>query len=168
MVIAFDCVCGKRLQAGDNFAGRPFVCPFCRSTRTVPTPAAPVVDLGIVVSAPVRLSTRRRTRPSRKDAPLNSPGLVAMLIGCASWLPIAIAWLFLMAAVYSGRLETSVAVCLMFCLPAMASAGFGLLIAHLAEQQVAKPFCLLPLYAGSPIVALAVIEIIAAIISSSP
>ena len=67
MTIEFECACGKRLTAKDEFAGRRLRCPGCQSALTIPNAASkvpPVVGIDILKTA---IAAMRPAAP--KEAP---------------------------------------------------------------------------------------------------
>ncbi|MDQ3439775.1 MAG: hypothetical protein M3478_05440, partial [Planctomycetota bacterium] len=60
MAIAFNCTCGRKINAKDEHAGKRVKCPGCRQAVTVPSAAAAVKPTTVAAAG---------TKPSAKVAP---------------------------------------------------------------------------------------------------
>jgi hypothetical protein len=91
MPIPFNCECGKKLQAKDEFAGKRMKCPGCGTVLTIPgpapasppgVPAPPAVTLRPAFSAPAAPDTAPETEDQEEESfrTLTAPRLEALTL----------------------------------------------------------------------------------------
>jgi len=143
MPIDFACPgCSKPYSVRDDLAGRRVKCKACGGVSTVPTAipapdsAIAPVDLGIATDRP-RPATKARRAP---HDPMNAVGLASLLLGLASFVPAALAWVMVFFHFGGGSGPFAAIPILVYSGLGAAASGLGLLVASLSRQRIVRPF----------------------------